>query len=138
MAILTFLLGGLLLAAGGYSLTLSIDLVPTEMGRLYALSGVILLSTASVIWAIGLLIARLDRIVAPRPKAPPPEPAPAVAEAPLAPEVVARYAMGDAKYVLMSNGAIEAETPEGRLSFASMEEFRAYVATRKAEAASDL
>jgi hypothetical protein len=135
MAILTFMLGALLLAAGGYTLYLSVDLVPTEMGRLYALSGVIFLCSASAIWAIGLLIVRLDRIVAaPRARAaerqePPVETAVEATEA--EPEVVARYNAGGGNYVLLSNGAIEAETPEGGMRFASMEEFRAYVAARK-------
>ena len=36
MAILIFVLGAALFAAGGYLVFLSVDLVPTEMGLFYA------------------------------------------------------------------------------------------------------
>jgi hypothetical protein len=139
MAILISVLGAALLAAGGFLIYLSVDLVPTEMGLFYATSGVILISAAAVVVAVAALIHRLDRIAAPRrPKAPEalPAAAPPVADAPASagdaePEIIARYNAGGVKYALFANGVIEAETPEGDLRFASMEEFKAYVGGRR-------
>lgn len=82
MAILIFVLGAILFAAGFGSLAYSVDLVPTEMGRLYAECGVILLSSSGVVFALAAVIAKLNRIfVPPRRKAK----APADKPAPLAP-----------------------------------------------------
>ena len=136
MAILTFGLGALLFVAGGFSLYMSVDLVPTEMGRLYGLSGVMLLSASGGVLAIAALIARLDRIFAPPRKAKPPATAGSAADstdaAPLAePEVVARYSAAGANYALYANGVIEAETPDGDVRFASMDEFKTYIASRR-------
>ena len=47
------------------------------------------------------------------------------------PEIIARYNAGGVKYALFANGVIEADTPEGGLRFASMEEFKAYVGGRR-------
>src|SRR3954471_5551352 len=158
MAILTLLLGLVLLACGLGGLALSLNLLPTEMGMLYAVSGVIFLSAAAVVAAISALIARLDRIVAPprqraanaAPPAPPPAPetpappAPeeevnlnrrgrlptlraiedAIAEPEAPPQVVGHYTAGGAKYMIFSDGAIEAETDDGAFRFASMAEFK--------------
>ena len=143
MAIAIFGLGAALIAAGGYLIFLSVDLVPTEMGLFYALSGVILIAAAAIVAAVAALIYRLDRIAAPRrPKAaaaapeaaaaPPSTEGAAEAEPAAEPEVIARYNAGGAKYALFANGVIEAETPEGGLRFASMEEFKAYVGGRRA------
>jgi len=88
MAILTFVLGTILFAAALGSLALSVDLVPTEMGRLYAESGVLFLCAAFIVWAIACMIFRLDSIVAPpkrrksAPVAAPSGDAPAAAPAP--------------------------------------------------------
>ncbi len=146
MTILTFALGALLFLAGGYSLYLSVNLVPTEMGLVYGLSGVIFLSASFGVWAIAALIAQLDRIfaapretktavpttAAPREDAPSEPVAETSAPAPAAePEVVARYNAAGGKYVLFSTGEIEAETPEGAMRFGSMEEFKAFVASRR-------
>jgi hypothetical protein len=143
MAILIFVLGAALFAAGGYMAFLSVDLVPTEMGLFYALSGVILISASAIVAAVAALIFRLDRIAAPRrPKAPAPgspeqaAPPPPDAEANAValetePEILARYNAAGAKYVLFANGAIEAETPDGGMRFASMDEFKAYIASRR-------
>jgi hypothetical protein len=139
MAILTFVLGAILFAAGGYSLFISVDLVPTEMGQVYALSGVILLSVSFAVWAVAALIYRLDRIFvstreprpAPSENSAPSEGAAPDKTAPPKPEIVARYSADGAIYALFSNGAIEAETPDGALSFASMDEFKTYIAARK-------
>jgi hypothetical protein len=142
MAILIFVLGAALFAAGGYLVFLSVDLVPTEMGLFYAMSAVILISASAIVLAMAALIFRLDRIAAPRPKAPAPPsadvappPAPEVVTSVAAPEaepeIIARYNAAGAKYVLFANGAIEAETPDGGMRFASMDEFKAYVASRK-------
>jgi hypothetical protein len=143
MAILIFVLGAALFAAGGYMVFLSVDLVPTEMGLFYALSGVIFVSASAIVAAVAALIFRLDRIAAPRrPKAPAPTrsdgAAPptsdvetSVAAPEAEPEIIARYNAAGAKYVLFANGAIEAETPDGGMRFASMDEFKAYVASRR-------
>jgi hypothetical protein len=164
MAILTLLLGLILLSCGFGGLVLSINLIPTEMGMLYAVSGVIFLSAGAVVLAIAALIARLDRIVAPprrprfkpAPSSPAPEapttPSPpedevnvnrsgrlpslraieeAIAEPEAPPQVVGRYTAGGAKYMIFSDGAIEAETDDGAFRFASMAEFKSYIAGRQ-------
>lgn len=158
MAILTLLLGVILLACGFGGLLLSVNLIPTEMGMLYAVSGVIFLGAAGVVVAIAALISKLDRIVAPQPKPKvPSEPAPpaaldvpedevnvnrsghlpslrAIEEAIAAPEgapkVVGHYKAGGARYMIFSDGAIEAETDQGAFRFGSMAEFKAYIAGR--------
>ena len=165
MAILTLLLGVLLLACGFGGLALSVNLIPTEMGMLYAVSGVIFLAAGAVVVAIAALIARLDRIVAPPRKKPaetaPPAPEPKTAPAPFvavaeddvnvnrsghlpslhaieaaiaqpegAPKVVGRYTAGGAKYMIFSDGGIEAETDQGAFRFGSMAEFKAFIAGR--------
>jgi hypothetical protein len=168
MAILTFVLGAILFVAGFGSLAYSVDLVPTEMGRLYAECGVIMISASGVVFALAALIARLNRIFdRPRRKSktpsraqpqaaaptagPPPEPAPeedvnlnraghlptlraveeAIAEPEPGPQVVGRYSAGGAHYVIYSDGAIEAETEDGGLRFASMNELKTYIANRQ-------
>ena len=69
MAILGFCVGALLVVCGFGSLASSVNLVPTEMGMLYALSGVILIGCGGISLGVAALIARIDRIVAPRPRA---------------------------------------------------------------------
>jgi hypothetical protein len=176
MAIFGFCIGVALVLAGFVSLASSVNLVPTEMGMLYAVCGVILIGCGGVSLAVAAMIARIDRIVAPKPPATPepqegfaapvdppvdsaaaPAPAPAVVpaeeddinlnrsghlpslraveeaiiepEAP--PQIVGRYAAGGANYVIFSDGTIEAETEDGGYRFASMDEFKAYLAGRK-------
>ena len=167
MAILSFAIGALLALCGFGSLAMSVNLVPTEMGMLYALSGVILLGCGGISLSVAAMIARIDRIVAPRPRAaerepesppaPPAEPAPrgpsedddevnlnrsghlpslreveqALAEPEGPPVIVGRYAAGGANYLIFSDGTIEAETDTGGYRFASMSEFKAYLANRK-------
>jgi hypothetical protein len=65
MALLILILGLILFAAGFGSLAYSVDLVPTEMGRLYAECGVILISSSGVVFALAAVIAKLNRIFAP-------------------------------------------------------------------------
>ena len=55
--------------------------------------------------------------------APEPEPAPKLA----ARTVVGRYASGGNTYVMFEDGSIEAETPQGRFTFASLDELKAFV-----------
>ncbi|MHB2211253.1 hypothetical protein [Methylobacterium sp. CM6257] len=55
--------------------------------------------------------------------APEPEPAPE----PAARNVVGRYASGGNTYVMFEDGSIEAETPQGRFTFASLDELKAFV-----------
>ena len=173
MAIFGFVIGALLVAGGLGSLLMAVNLVPTEMGLTYALSGVILIGCGGVALVVAALIARIDRITAPRPapaEATPPtvEPQPqppteaeapepvavaddeevnlnraghlpslqsvekALAEPEAGPHIVGRYSAGGAKYAIYSDGSIEAETGEGGFRFASMEEFKAYIANRNA------
>jgi hypothetical protein len=168
MAILGFSIGAALVLCGLVSLATSVNLVPTEMGMLYALCGVILVGCGGVALSVAGLIYRIDRIVAPKPReAAPPEPeesfvaaadpAPAAApseddevnlnrsghlpslraveealvepEAP--PQIVGRYAAGGAKYAIFSDGTIEAETDQGGYRFGSMDEFKAYLASKQ-------
>ena len=168
MAILAFLLGAILVGCGFAALAMSVNLVPTEMGMLYAVSGVIFLSASAVVLAIGGLIVRVDRAAAPprkpraepappetAPTAAPAEPTPpapaedeinfnrrvhppilreieaAMAEAEGQPQIVGRYAAGGVKYLIFSDGAIEAETDEGAFRFASLGEFKSFIANRR-------
>jgi hypothetical protein len=55
----------------------------------------------------------------------------ALAEPEAGPHVIGRYSAGGAQYMVYSDGTIEAESDEGGLRFASMAEFKAYVAARK-------
>ena len=64
------------------------------------------------------------KAVPPAPSAPAPEPA---APIPEARTVVGRYASGGNTYVMFENGSIEAETPQGRFTFASLDELKAFV-----------
>jgi hypothetical protein len=192
MAIFTFVLGVVLAAAGVGGLVASFDLLPTELGLLYAFSGVLAICVGAVTLAIGALIHRLGALGAmieraqPReswqiPGAPPItegvaspafEPAaPAYGEAPpveavahealpeeeeeavnanraghlptmsgiehalaepeATPTLVGRYSSGGANYMIFSDGSIEAETESGAFKFASMSEFKAYLAGQR-------
>ncbi|MFD0937989.1 hypothetical protein ACFQ12_22745, partial [Methylobacterium trifolii] len=42
-------------------------------------------------------------------------------------EVVGRHASGGNTYVMFADGSIEAETPQGRFTFASLDELKAFV-----------
>jgi len=64
MAIFTFVLGALLVAAGVGGLIGSFDLLPTEIGLLYAVCGTLALSAGIVTLAIGALIRRVDAFAA--------------------------------------------------------------------------
>ena len=77
----------------------------------------------------GLIASEDDLFAAPEPSTrpnldPEPEPAPAKAETRT---VVGRYASGGNTYVMFENGSIEAETPQGRFTFASLDELKAFV-----------
>jgi hypothetical protein len=62
MAIFVFVLALILAAGGGGALLASIDLLPTEIGVLYATCGVIALSAACIVASVGAVIVRIDRI----------------------------------------------------------------------------
>jgi hypothetical protein len=207
MAILIFVLGLLLVTAGAGGLISSYDLLPTEIGLLYAACGTVALSAGVVTLAVGALIRRVDVLAATaraaqnrdsRPISPATsepafvdapaareptfaeapairEPAftkaptmmePAFAEGPAAAEVapdahaasepvgadhvshspttaaierapseagaaptlVGRFSAGGANYMIFSDGSIEAETEGGAYKFASMNDFKAYLA----------
>jgi hypothetical protein len=191
MAILVFALSLVLLAAGLASGYMSLDLLPTSVGVLYALAGAVAVALAVVVFALGVLIRRIDALTKlvrqPRPSlmdepvlGEPPvvepvepevepltpetealaEPA-ALAEEPEdpinenraghlptfhdmehvietpepAPSLIGRYSAGGANYMIFEDGSIEAETADGAFKFASMSDFKRYLADRKAEKA---
>jgi hypothetical protein len=55
------------------------------------------------------------------------DPAPIPAPKPATRTVVGRYASGGNTYVMFEDGSIEAETPQGRFTFASLDELKAFV-----------
>lgn len=57
-------------------------------------------------------------------ESPPTEPAPTT--------LVGRYSAGGANYSIYSDGSIEAQTDQGAFHFASMTEFKAYIAAKRA------
>jgi hypothetical protein len=192
MAIFVFVLGLLLTILGFGGLLASVDLLPTEIGMLYAGCGTIAASAGLIVLSIGALIRRIDALGAPR-RAPTPEPTPfeapvmqsppeplseaefaaplempepaaahaeavgddraedrfedepinenragrlptfaevehALVEPGAPPTLVGRYTAGGANYMIFSDGTIEAETEQGAFRFASMGEFKAYIA----------
>jgi len=185
MAIFVFLLSLALLAAGGAGAYMSLDLVPTGPGLLYAFAGATATSMAVVTFAVGLLIWRVGKLAelvrpsaaqsgaaygAPTyeqsltapPSLEPEAPAPLAeaaakaegAEAPInenhaghlptfgeieaavetpvtAPRLIGRYSAAGANYMIFADGSIEAETKEGTYKFASMTEFKRYLADRR-------
>jgi hypothetical protein len=198
MVVLVFVLGLILAVAGGGALFVSVDLLPTEIGILYAACGTIALSAGVIVLSIGALIRRVDQLAegfAARPNEPAfapgavapdvasdlhedpeefraepalsaehalpveaPEPAPAtapldeeeplnenraghlptltevehaIAEPEAPPTLVGRYSAGGANYMIFSDGTIEAETEQGAFKFASMGDFKAYLAGGK-------
>jgi hypothetical protein len=195
MAILVFVFSLLLLAAGLASGYMSLDLLPTSLGVLYALSGAVAVAFAIVAFALGVLIRRIDALaklvrqpvallaaepgaaaLAPLEAGPLPaqvseEPASAEtesvaraaalvedAEDPInenraghlptfhttehaietperPPTLIGRYSAGGANYMIFEDGSIEAETADGAFKFASMGDFKRYLADRKAEKA---
>jgi hypothetical protein len=62
MSWIAFLLGLMLATAGGAALVLSIDLLTTELGLLYATCGAVAFSGGIIVIAIGLLIRRVDAL----------------------------------------------------------------------------
>jgi hypothetical protein len=62
MAILIFVLSGVLLIAGAASGYQSLDLLPDVMGVLYALAGAVSVAAAVVTFAIGVMIVRVDAL----------------------------------------------------------------------------
>ena len=200
MAILIFALSLVLLVAGLAGGYMSLDLLPTAMGLLYALSGAVAVGLAVVALALGVLIRRIDVLTKLVRQAPAPfveepvlgvaaepveavlvepglvepaelnvEPEPAetepvpepdalaedaedpinenraghlptlhdierAIETPKAPpSLVGRYSAGGASYMIFSDGSIEAETTEGAFKFASMGDFKRFLADRSAD-----
>jgi hypothetical protein len=200
MSWIALFLGLILTSAGGVAVFYSVDLLPTELGVVYATCGAIGLSGGFITIAIGLLIRRVDALrripsrndarpaERPEPIMPPlaagvapvavPEPSvhaagtevsgfsPATAPEPSAmldncdvseapinenrkghlpthdapeptavepspPKLVGRYGAGGANYSIFSDGSIEAETEQGAFKFASMGDFKAFIATKR-------
>jgi hypothetical protein len=210
MTIVTFVLGLVLIAAGAGGLVASFDLLPTELGLLYACCGAILVSGGVVTVAIGVAVLRLEALTQmvhfaatvedlpeeaevaaalhmqdhaePEPDAAPAEMeaaaeegeahaveappvdahpateeaadealteapveevavagAPSVADleqalaaAAAPPTLVGHYSAGGANYKIFSDGSIEAETEGGAFRFASMDDFKSYLARERA------
>jgi hypothetical protein len=197
MAILIFALSLMLLVAGLAGGYLSLDLLPTAMGLLYAFAGAVAVALGVVTLALGVLIRRIDVLTKLVRQAPAPfteepvlgvaaepveavlaepglvepaelnvEPGPAetepvsepdalaedaedpinenraghiptlhdierAIETPKAPpSLVGRYSAGGASYMIFSDGSIEAETTEGAFKFASMGDFKRFLADR--------
>jgi hypothetical protein len=168
MAFLGFALGAVLIACGLGGLLVSINLVPTDMGMLYAVCGVVAVCSGCIVVAIAALMVRIGKVAGPprarvwpdlapqaapnpplvapasgasEPSSPRTAPAanfedtpaaakPAPTEPPPQGKIVGHYSAGSARYRVFSDGAIEAETEEGAFRFASMREFRAYIANR--------
>jgi hypothetical protein len=187
MAIFVFVLGLLLTVLGCGGLIASVDLLPTEVGILYAGCGTVAASSGLIVISIGALIRRVDALAGtfslpPEPtpfetlalEPDPPhvsepiapfeasEPAPersaaigeeriedepinenragrlptlaevehAITEPGAPPTLVGRYTAGGAHYMIFSDGTIEAETEQGAFRFASMGDFKAYIAGR--------
>jgi hypothetical protein len=55
----------------------------------------------------------------------------ALAEPEAAPTLVGRYASGGSNYKIFSDGSIEAETDQGAYKFASMNEFKDFIAAKR-------
>ena len=55
------------------------------------------------------------------------DPVPDPTQKPVTRTVVGRYASGGNTYVMFEDGSIEAETPQGRFTFASLDELKAFV-----------
>ena len=62
----------------------------------------------------------------------------ALAEPEPAPTLVGRYSAGGANYMIFSDGSIEAETETGAFKFASMGDFKAYLAGKRSRSRSRL
>jgi hypothetical protein len=204
MAIFVFILGLMLTILGCGALIASVNLVPTDMGILYAGCGAVAASSGLIVISIGALIRRVDALadaftmpsqeptpfetlaLEPEPpfvpEAAPTEEAPepiaersaasadersaasvdersaasadervenepinenrvgrlptlaevehAIVEPGAPPTLVGRYTAGGAHYMIFSDGTIEAETEQGAFRFASMGDFKAYIAGR--------
>ena len=205
MSILIFALSLVLLVAGLAGGYLSLDLLPTAMGLLYAFAGAVAVALAVVALALGVLIRRIDvltKLVRQAPAAFTEEPVRDVAAEPVEavltrpglaepgpaepaeldvgpesagteplpepealeedaedpinenraghlptlhdieraietpkapPSLVGRYSSGGANYMIFSDGSIEAETREGAFKFASMGDFKRFLAARSAD-----
>jgi hypothetical protein len=190
MAFLVFALSLVLLVAGLAGGYMSLDLLPTSAGVLYAFGGAVAACAAILAFALGLLIRRIDALsqllrqqpsgaygvaeAAPVEPSPPAdaepsgeegemrearaeeggEPVAEAAEEPInenrsghlptlgeiehaierpeaSPSLIGRYSSGGANYMIFADGSIEAETQEGSFKFASMGDFKQYLADRK-------
>ncbi len=194
MAFLVFALGLALLAAGVFGAYLSLDLLPTAAGVLYALGGAVAFCVGILVLVLGVLIRRIDALteLVQRPPSaavggpdlapvsqtfmPPAEqpsgedavaagvqereteetggPDPKEAEEPVnenrsgrlptlgeiehaietpeaPPSLIGRYSSGGANYMIFADGSIEAETLEGTFRFASMGDFKQFLADQK-------
>ncbi len=159
MSWLVFLLALLLLGLGGWSGTMALDLLPTELGLFYAIAAALTGCSGIITLAIGALIRRVDALggrlrfeaaaemafapqVAPAARPEPAFEAPETEEPPPAlephaastPAPVGRYAANGVDYTIFADGTIEAHTAEGLQRYGSMSELRAAMARHGAMA----
>lgn len=163
MSWIVFALGLAMLAVAGISGKQALDLLPTELGLIYAVAGASAGCAGVIVLSIGALIRRVDALgrrlaTAPAPAAatapvvnvPTPAAASVVAPAehapdhdiaplreapaaPASPKIVGRYSANSVDYTLYSDGSIEADTPTGARRFSSMAELRSALAKASSE-----
>lgn len=146
--------GALLTVTGAWWLWTGFDIVQVERGWATVIAGATALSAGLILVALAAVLARLGNLVraleegrpTASPLAVPPAPAPPPTRPPLAPEtttatsgkapagsaVVDRHVAGDTTYVMFADGSVEAQTPEGVVTFESVEALRAYAEAREA------
>src|SRR5438128_15703 len=97
MGVLVFLLAVVLLAAGGFSAYLGLDLLPTGPGLLYVFSAIVAAVGAVVVLALGVVAVRLGRLSA------------AVREQAAASNALAARLAGEASTVALAAPAVEVD-----------------------------
>ena len=147
LPLLVLAVGAVLAVCGFVWVWTGLDVVQVERGWSAVIAGATMLSAglvlgalAALIWQIGEIAARLEPRQASVPTAAvPPAPAPvalsvkAVDDVPDdARRVVGRHVSGDTTYVMFADGSVEAQTPEGVVTFSSLDDLRAHAEEREA------
>ncbi len=154
---LVLFLGACLACTGLWWVWTGLEIVQVERGWTSVIAGSTMLSAGLVIAALSAVLVRLGDIsdalaetsVVPVPA----QDTAATALAPVAPEKVSppqasqhdeassdddrtevgRHVTGDATYVMFADGTVDALTPEGTMTFPSLEALRVYADEREAE-----